>query len=70
MSPYRRLTPAQLDTVTELEHACRAAAEAEAEVERKVRHARADGISWEVIGHALGISRQTAHAKFTARGIN
>ena len=33
-----------------------------------VKHARDLGWSWEQIGDALGISRQSAHAKYGRRG--
>jgi len=35
---------------------------------RSVRLARDRGWSWEQIGDALGISRQSAHAKYGRRG--
>jgi hypothetical protein len=33
-----------------------------------VRRAREQGWSWEQIGDALGISRQSVHAKYAKRG--
>jgi hypothetical protein len=33
-----------------------------------VQHARDLGWSWEQIGDALGVSRQSAHAKYGKRG--
>jgi DNA-directed RNA polymerase specialized sigma24 family protein len=35
---------------------------------RQVRLARERGWSWEEIGDALGVSRQSVHAKYAKRG--
>lgn len=40
---------------------------AEAEVEARVAEARAAGLSWGLIGSALGISRQGAQKRYGAR---
>ncbi len=39
----------------------------EALEEIQVRAARAQGWSWEEIGHALGVSKQTVHRKYRRR---
>jgi hypothetical protein len=41
---------------------------AEREEARGVRLARDRGWSWEQIGDAIGVSRQSAHAKYGGRG--
>lgn len=38
----------------------------EHETRAYVRHALADGATWQQIGDALGISRQAAHKRFSA----
>ncbi|WP_306900913.1 hypothetical protein [Arthrobacter sp. B1I2] len=50
---FRRITAART-----------AAAKAEAELDAAVSSARANGDSWETIGHALGTSARTARERF------
>lgn len=54
------------DVIAGLEGADWIAQDAEALKRGLVRQARAQGQSWEVIGRALGISRQAAHERYAA----
>lgn len=51
--------------ISELSAAVRAAEEAARRLERGVASARKAGVSWAHIGSALGISRQSAHEKWS-----
>lgn len=45
--------------------AAAAVAAAEAKLRARVGEARANGVTWEEIGEALGTTRQSAHARFS-----
>jgi len=53
--------------VSDIERAVRARAEAEAEIERAVVQARAEGATWVEIATALGVSHQAAMKRFRDR---
>lgn len=40
--------------------------ELDAELQAAVQRAREEGCTWELIGHALGVSKQAAHERFRA----
>lgn len=39
---------------------------AERKLHERVRDARANGVTWDEIGEALGVTRQSAHRRFSA----
>lgn len=45
--------------------AAAALAAADAKLRDRVAEARANGVTWDEIGDALGVSRQAAHRKFS-----
>ena len=55
------------DVLRWLSETARAETEAEKELYQAVWLARQLGISWQVIGEQLGVSKQAAHSRFTER---
>lgn len=51
-------------SVAEIEAASRAVKAAQGRLERAVTRGRATGLTWEVIGAAAGVTRQTAHERW------
>lgn len=70
LDPERKFstnTPAYVECLKWLSDSASAEKEAEAELFRAVWLARQLGISWQVIGEQLGVSKQAANARFTER---